>query len=164
MYEVFSMRCSLSKFKGLYLSALGLVLPVVFQVSFVSLALYLYYTGMGRDHFGDRVGWVLLCLVALSSDILFYCIKRMKAEGYSSSYLSATALTSRSFRVLLFLVIYLVPLLYLVTVSSPAFIFWLLLLSGSARLAVYYVVREAEKSKIEVEVWSLLRKKDKESN
>ena len=117
------MRCSLSKFKGLYLSALGLVLPVVFQVSFVSLSLYLYYTGMGRDHFGDRVGWVLLCLV-----------------------------------------IYLVPLLYLVTVSSPAFIFWLLLLSGSARLAVYYVVREAERSKIEVEVWSLLRKKDKESN
>ena len=162
MYEVFSMRCSLSKFKGLYLSALGLVLPVVFQVSFVSLALYLYYTGMGRDHFGDRVGWVLLCLVALSSDILFYCIKRMRAEGYSSSYLSANALTSRSFRVLLFLVIYLVPLLYLVTVSSPAFIFWLL--SGSARLAVYYVVREAERSKIEVEVWSLLRKKDKESN
>ena len=155
------MRCSLDKFKGLYLSALGLVLPVVFQVCFVSLALYLYYTGMGRDHFGDRIGWVFLCLIVLSSDILFYCIKRMRAEGYSPSYLSTDAVTSKSFRVLLFLVIYLVPLFYLFSVSSLAFIFWLVLLSGFARLAVYYVVREAERSKIEVEVWGMLKKKDK---
>lgn len=159
MYGVFSMRYSLSNFKGLYLSVLGLVLPVVFQVSFISLSLYLYYTGMGRDHFGDRIGWVLLGLVVLSSDILFYCVRRMKAEGYSSSYLSASVLTSRWVRVLLFLVIYLVPLCYLLSASSSIFIFWLLLLLGSARLAVYYVVREAERSKIEVEVWSLLNKK-----
>lgn len=154
------MRYSLDKLKGLYLSAIGLVLPVVFQLSFVSLSLYLYYTGMGRDYVNNKIGWVLLCLVVLSSDILFYCVRRMVAEGYSPTYFSAKTITSRKSRILLFLAIYLVPISYLLSVSSTTFIFWLMILSGSARLAVYYVVREAEKSKIEVEVWSMLHDKN----
>ena len=84
----------------------------------------------------------------------------MVAEGYSPTYFSAKTLTSKKSRILLFLAIYLVPISYLLSVSSTTFIFWLLILSGSARLAVYYVVREAEKSKIEVEVWSMLHDKN----
>lgn len=151
------MNYSIGKLKELYISAISLVLPVVFQLSFISLTLYIYYGGFKRVSVDSGLGWVLLCLVLLSNDILFYCIQRIDAEGYSLGGASEGRMISFRFKLVFFLVLYLLPLGYLLMVSSIEFMFWLTLLSCTGRLAVYYVVREAEKSKIETTVWGILK-------